>query len=159
MMGKGFFVDLKNWEVIPIAEHFDAVKANPARYRMKKSDVPKNRDKALIQVLRRGFVRVREDYRSGVWHVEGKCSWTDLYAASLVLGRKIHLPAHAFFYLVNLDDLKNSPREMTLRELMKEVGIGEMRKIGVAIRKLQEKSDRTLRKQIDEAVDLALKRK
>ena len=158
-MGKGFFIDLKNWEVILISEHFDAVKSNPSRYRMKKSDISKSRDKTLTQVLRRGFVRVREEVRSGTWHVEGKCSWTDLYAASLILGKKIHLPAHAFFLIYNLDDLKNSPKQMTLRELMQEVGIGEMRRIGVAIRKLQERSDRALRLRIDEAVDIVLNKK
>jgi len=118
MMGRGYFIDLNTWEVIPIAEHEMAVRSDPARYRVKRRDVSgRDRDKNLTKVLQRGFARVREHRDTGLWHLEVAHSWDDAYAAALVLARKLALPDHAMFTISNLRDLRRSPREMTVRDI------------------------------------------
>lgn len=104
-MGNGWFMDLRNYELIPITEHFYDVLANPKRFRLKPSEVNrKSRDKTLINVLKHGFARVRmvnpgmvEDFT-----LEGWGSWDDIMSGVLAFAQKKRLKKSTYVTMANI---------------------------------------------------------
>ena len=158
-LGKGYFIDLRNWELISVAEHYHAIRVDPKRYRVTLGELPRDRDRAIAKVLERDFARVRATADEYYWHVEVDKSWDDAYAAALTVGRAEKLPKYATFRLSVVKDPKRSPREMSFADVVRET-LGERtiraRGFHLLVERAYEK--KTWDVSVDKAVDLATMR-
>jgi len=151
-MGDAYFLDLNTFQVYPVQEHYTAVKKDPRRYRMQASEITPNRDETLLKVLKRGFVRIREDVRRSEWSMEGYGSWDDMYAAAISFANIRDLPMHAHFRLGNLRDRDKMPESISLRELLAREGFTERGGLYQALAKINERRDANRRKILAEAL-------
>lgn len=118
-MGSGWFMDLRNYELLPIAEHFQDVLANPKRYRLKPGEVNRrNRDKTLTNVLKHDFARVRMTH-SGVskdFTFEGWGTWDDIMSGVLAFAQKEGVNKYTFVTMANIKD--GTVRQETLEDII-----------------------------------------
>jgi len=118
-MGSGWFMDLRNYELLPIAEHFQDVLANPKRYRLKPGEINRrNRDKTLINVLKHEFARIRMPH-AGVSQdltFEGWGSWDDIMSGVLAFAQKKGVNKYAFVTMANIKD--GTVRQETMEDII-----------------------------------------
>jgi hypothetical protein len=158
-MGRGYFMDLRTWELIPIAEHHHAVRSNPKRYRVTLKELPKDRDQAIAKVLEKDFARIRATVDGLSWQVEVDRSWDDAYGAALAVGQEEKLPKHATFQFFVVKDSQHSPLEVSYADVLKET-LGEC---VIRTRGIHRLTERAYEKkkwsvQCDKAVEVAMAR-
>jgi len=107
-MGQGYFIDLTNYEIIPIQEHYTAVKESPERYRLQESDLiedgkPIDREALLTKVLKKGFARIRH-HKAGSddFSYEAYGKDADVYAGLLMYAQKKKIPPYTHVNVFNL---------------------------------------------------------
>jgi len=151
-MGSGYFVDLNNYEVIPINDHYQDVKAHPEKYRMKADDITEDRGETLQKVLKKGFGRVRH-HQSGSpdFSFEAYGRDDDVYAGLLAYAKLKDLPSSTYVKVFNLRNKKSE--EAMLRTIVDRM-IGDVRnaskdwdaRLTLAIRRLAKRIDMSSRK-------------
>jgi hypothetical protein len=123
-LGNGWFMDLNNYELIPITEHFESVIGDPKRYRLKPGELNKrNRDKTLINVMKHGFARIRMPNAAIVkdFTFEGWGSWDDILSGVMTFASMKKLPKHTYITMANIKD--GSVRQ----EYLEDIVSGEMK--------------------------------
>ena len=100
----------------------------------------------------RDLRRIREDVKGATWSMEGYGSWDDMYAGALTFAKLHNLPGHSYFRLGNLRDPRNSPQEMSLRDVLAQAGFSEHSEIGKAITFLNERRAKDHERKLDEAI-------
>ena len=151
-MGDAYFLDMDTFHVYPVQEHYTAVKQDPRRYRLPPKEITPDRNETLLKVLKRGFVRIREDVKRSEWSMEGYGSCDDMYAAAISFAKIKNLPMHAHFRLGNLKDRSKLPEQISLRDLLAREGFTERSGLHDALVKINERRDAAKRAILGEAL-------